>query len=299
MRLKADGANTFSFTNDGVVRGRGSADASTSAAGDGVRIGNPGNAGIAEATISNSGDILATGRQRNGTVYFDGTAQDFTLLNSGAIDARGGAGSGVSIEVGAFNGATQNGRILNSGQIIASGGLAEDSGIRLFSNEASTTFEGDISNFESGFIGRDGHGYAVLVEDNVVFDGALINDGTIDGSVLLNDGDLFLLDNSTLSLDIASLTKFDTVETTGTIIADGILDISFSGSLPTIGQEFDLFDFGFISGEFDLIQSGGIGLDTSDLFTNGTVRVASIPEPATGGLLGLALVAMATRRRRS
>ena len=72
-------------------------------------------------TLNNSGDILATGSQRNGTVYTDGTADNFTIQNSGSIDARGGAGSGVSVQVGSFNGDIQNGVINNSGLIAGSG----------------------------------------------------------------------------------------------------------------------------------------------------------------------------------
>jgi len=50
-------------------------------------------------TVNNSGSILGTGAQRNGTVYADGTANNFTLNNTGIIDAVV-AGSGVSIQVG-------------------------------------------------------------------------------------------------------------------------------------------------------------------------------------------------------
>ena len=49
--------------------------------------------------VNNSGTILATGAQRNGTVYADATAQDFTLNNlaGGLIDA------GVGLEGAAFS----------------------------------------------------------------------------------------------------------------------------------------------------------------------------------------------------
>ena len=53
-----DGANTFSLTNDGTIAGRGSASAATSAAGDGVRIGNPGDLGVADGSIVNNLSLI-------------------------------------------------------------------------------------------------------------------------------------------------------------------------------------------------------------------------------------------------
>jgi hypothetical protein len=182
-----DGANTFTLVNDGTIQGRGNALAGENAAGDGIRVGNVGNIGVAEATITNNGliasegangtvagvrfvngvsfsgtfdnagtisgiqngvyfgnavdgegadhsngvfnnlaggtissdsrafnidgigltlnnagTILGTGDQRNGTVYADGTATDFTVNNSGTIDAgEGFDGSGFAAEIGA------------------------------------------------------------------------------------------------------------------------------------------------------------------------------------------------------
>ena len=37
--------------------------------------------------VNNSGQIIGTDDQRNGTVYADSTAQDFTLNNGGLVDA--------------------------------------------------------------------------------------------------------------------------------------------------------------------------------------------------------------------
>ena len=249
--------------------------------------------------LNNTGNILATGRQRNGTVYADGTANNFTILNSGAIDARRGAGSGISVQVGSVIGDIQNGSIINSGVIFGSGDQAFDAGIRFFSPASDTIFSGDIVNAEGGFIGSTGDAAAVLFDSDVRFDGALENFGAIDGSILLSDGDLILGETSVLSLEISSLTDFDVIETTGSIFANGILDIAFGeGFLPSVGQSFDLFDFGTINGEFDLIQSGGIQLDTSDLFIGGSVSIAAVPEPSTFAVLGLSALFFTGRRRR-
>ena len=52
--------------------------------------------------VNNTGSILGTGDQRNGTVYADSTAQGFTLNNRGTIDAgEGNEGAGFSAELSA------------------------------------------------------------------------------------------------------------------------------------------------------------------------------------------------------
>ena len=252
-------------------------------------------------TLNNTGNILATGRQRNGTVYADGTADNFTIFNEGSIDARGGAGSGISVQVGSFAGDVQNGRIENSGQIFGFGNDPLDAGIRLFSNDADTVFSGDIINNNRASISGGSNSAAVLFGSEVQFDGVLDNAGVIDGSIFLSDGDLLLRDTSELFLDINSLTDFEVFETTGDLFADGTLNLSFDSFIPTIGQTFDLFDFGFASGGFDFIQADGFLLDTSDLLVGGSVTVvgAAVPEPSTFVVLGFAGLMLAGRRRRS
>jgi len=253
-------------------------------------------------TLNNTGDILATGRQRNGTVYADGTADNFTIFNSGSIDARGGAGSGISVQVGSFDGDIQNGSIENSGLIAGSGTDPFDAGIRFFSNNENTVFSGDIFNNKRATITSTDQIAAVLFDEDVQFDGALRNAGIIDGSIFLSDGDLILSDTSELFFDISSPTDFEVFETTGDLFADGTLNLSFDGFDPLVGQEFDLFDFGFASGEFDQILSDGFLLDTSDLLVGGSFTVtaiAAVPEPGTFVVLGFTGLMFAGRRRRN
>ena len=251
-------------------------------------------------SLNNTGDILATARQRNGTVYADGTADNFTIQNSGSIDATGGAGSGVSVQVGSFTGDVQSGLINNSGLIAGSGNDPLDAGVRLFGGAIGTTFSGDINNDFGGTITGGSLAAAVLIDSNVQFDGDLNNAGVIDGSIFLNDGDLNLAGTSELFLDISSLTDFEVFETTGDLIADGSLSINFENFSPLVGQTFDLFDFGFASGSFDSIQADGFLLDTSDLLVGGSVTItAAVPEPGSLAVLGLAGLMFAGRRRRT
>ena len=254
--------------------------------------------------VNNSGEILATGEQRNGTFYVDGTADNFTLNNSGAIDATGGSGSGLSVQVGSFTGDVQNGTVFNSGSIIGSGDSGLDAGIRLFSSDGSTTFSGDIFNDVDGFISADGSP-AVLVQDGVLFDGSLINAGQIDGSVSLASGDFELLDTSLLSLTIDSLTEFDTIDIADNLLLGGALELNFADPFAfEIGQTFDLFDFGSVFGSFDSISSGPLDLDFSNFSSQGTVTIAgntsatAVPEPSSFTVLALGGIILLRRRRK-
>lgn len=274
----ADGANTFSLENDGVIQGRGNGAAGTGLAGDGIRIGNPGNEGVAEVNItnrgevssegangtvagvrfvdgvgfqgeftnsgtisgvqngvyfgnadhtggsfvneaggvvssdsralnidgiglevSNQGEILGTSDQRNGTVYADGTADDFSVQNSGLIDAgEGNQGSGIGVEVGgAEDGANtivlgNAGVITGRGNADAASSLAGD-GIRIGSVGNTGTVDGSIGNITIiSSEGNNGTVAGVRVVDGVNFQGEFINLGGISGvrnGVYFGNGD--------------------------------------------------------------------------------------------------------------
>ena len=264
----ADGANTFSLTNAGTIAGRGSASAATAAAGDGVRIGNPGDSGVSDASIvnsgsitsestngttagiravdgvafqgtldnsgvvsgaqnglyfgdadhtggvvnnsgditsdsralnidgtglevNNSGNIVGTGNQRNGTVYADGTADDFSFNNQagGVVDAgAGNTGSGFGAEVGsAADGAntfslTNDGTIAGRGSASAATSAAGD-GVRIGNPGDAGVADGSIVN--SGSItseSTNGTTAGVRAVDGVAFQGTLDNSGLISGA---------------------------------------------------------------------------------------------------------------------
>ncbi len=137
--------------------------------------------------VNNSGSILGTGNQRNGTVYADGTANNFTLNNlaGGVIDAgTGNQGSGVSLQLGNADGDVRNISLTNAGTIngrgdaLASGATA---GLRLFNGAGagtSVTVNGDIDN--SGTITSETA--AALLIENVNFTGTFTNSGTLTGA---------------------------------------------------------------------------------------------------------------------
>ena len=138
--------------------------------------------------ISNSGTILGTGNQRNGTIYADRSANNYQIDNlaDGIIDAgAGNEGAGISLEIGANVDATINnqGSIQGRGQAAASGGTAGD-GIRLFGPglAPSYNFTGSISN--SGDIGSEsavGTTSGVRIANRINFQGTVTNSGDISG----------------------------------------------------------------------------------------------------------------------
>ena len=145
--------------------------------------------------VNNTGEIIGTGDQRNGTVYADATAQDFVLNNDGVIDAGGGnQGAGFSAELdeaGNDFDINNSGIIAGRGDAGAGDALAGD-GIRLertrvdgsLANPSTGTFTGTINN--SGAITSDGANGTVAgvrTVNGVNFQGTINNeeDGVIDG----------------------------------------------------------------------------------------------------------------------
>ncbi|MEM7770368.1 MAG: calcium-binding protein [Cyanobacteria bacterium P01_A01_bin.37] len=148
-------------------------------------------------TLNNFGDILGTGDQRNGTIYADDTANNYTINNSGTIDAgAGNNGAGISLSLGSdpvtatiINSGTIQGRSDNGDPLAPTSPQAGDGirleGIRGTSATGGVTFapsifSGTVTN--SGIIaaGANGSGstsgfHAV---NGVSFQGILTNEVT-------------------------------------------------------------------------------------------------------------------------
>jgi hypothetical protein len=101
--------------------------------------------------------------------------------------------------------------------------------------------------------------------------------------------------------------QFDKVAVTSMLTAGGTLQVSLiNGFIPTVGQAFDILDWGSLSGTFATLPSPA-NWDTSDLYTLGVVKFVAlgsgsgldggaVPEPTAFGLLILAALGFATRR---
>ncbi len=167
--------------------------------------------------VNNSGTIIGTGVQRNGTAYADGTANNFTLNNSGTIDA-GVAGSGVSFQLGTTDGDVRSFTLVNDGTIAGRGDAqasGASAGLRLF-NGAGTgttvTVADDIVN--NGAISSE-TGPALLIE-NVAFTGNFINSGSLIGPVAVDassalSGLTFVQNGGTLTGDFIGSAQTDSL----------------------------------------------------------------------------------------
>ncbi len=133
------------------------------------------------------GQIIGTGDQRNGTVYADGTANNFTLNNTGNIDAVV-QGSGVSFQLGVNDGDVRSFTLVNDGTIAGRGealASGESAGLRLFNGAGAgttVTVTQDIVN--NGTISSE-TGPALLIE-NIAFTGSVINNGTLTGPIAVD-----------------------------------------------------------------------------------------------------------------
>ncbi|NEP13155.1 MAG: calcium-binding protein [Symploca sp. SIO2C1] len=238
-------------------------------------------------TFNNSGDVLGTGNQRNGTVYIDGTGDDITINNQrrGVIDAgEGNSGSGVSVQVGTANGLgagiddlETSADITNQGIIQGRGDGNVPAGVRLFLGSGLTeaTFTGDITNERRGLIASEEEA-GILIESGVVFDGEIVNDGTIQGgNGLAIDaagalGEINVINNGTLLGDVSLGDGNDTfiqnsrqgVNVNG-FDGDDLLASGRGNDLFTGGLGSDTFRFGINSGQ-DIITDFEI-IDTLDV----------------------------------
>ena len=110
--------------------------------------------------INNTGSIVGTGNQRNGTVYADATAQGFTLNNSGSIDAGdGNEGAGFSVELSEAGNdftITNSGDILGRGQASAGAATAGD-GLRFERARVAGALDGTTTGLFTGTITNSGN----------------------------------------------------------------------------------------------------------------------------------------------
>lgn len=128
----------------------------------------------------NTGTVIGTGNQRNGTVYSDSTADNYSIFNGrrGVIDAgSGNQGAGISLQTGDVVGDVVTASVTNRGTVQGRGDGADGAnlagdGVRLFTSvEGSVTFQGNIDNSGSILGTQDG----VVVQDNVTLSGNIDN----------------------------------------------------------------------------------------------------------------------------
>ena len=189
-------------------------------------------------SFENQGTAIGTSDQRNGTLYVDGTGDNIAIDNrqNAIIDAgEGNNGSGISIQVGAAGVLSDGGDdletsvdIINSGTIQGRGTENVPVGLRLFvgSGLEESNFTGDITNGSFGAIASE-ESTGLLVEEGIEFTGQItnrgtisggnglaidatgatgsinfVNEGTLEGAVILGDGNDTILNRNSDDLNI-------------------------------------------------------------------------------------------------
>ena len=217
--------------------------------------------------VNNSGEIIGTGDQRNGTAYFDATANNATLnnLEGGLIDAGvGNQGSGISIQSG--DGA-RNQTIVNDGFVIGRGGALASgatAGIRAFGSSASIA-DIDITNGANGRVVSETS--AGILLEGITFTGSIQNSGDITGATAAID--------TRSALGNIAIDQLDGNLNGGVLTGAGNDELNISGNSNLSG----LIDLGAGSNEVNVLAGGvanitGDTIANSDLNVNGTLAVA-------------------------
>ena len=205
----------------------------------------------------NDGAILGTGNQRNGTVYADGTADNFEIINlaGGLIDAgSGNDGSGIAIETGSEVGDQVDGLVFNDGVVNGQG--TSDSanlighGLRFIGGagtEGTAVFTGDVVN----------NGVITASADNPLAAGISIEDVGLSETVVNNGS----ISGSEVAINATTATSSINVFNTGSIDGDVLLGSSNDVFTLTAGSSFDgALDggegFDVLNVEFDSFEAG-------------------------------------------
>jgi hypothetical protein len=212
-------------------------------------------------SVINNGAILGAGNQRNGTVYADGTADNYSFVNNGLVDAGlGNNGSGVSLQTGDVDGDVVSAIVENNGVIQGQGDASEGNqvgdGLRVFSNVEDAGFAGLIQN--NGEIAGSADSDAAVgirIDGGVDLLGAIVNDGIIRGNV-----------NAIDATEAASVTI---VNDDAGLIDGNVLLSDGDDILVDLGRIDGVIDGGggndvLIAGDGDNVIVGGVGNDFID-----------------------------------
>ncbi|MEM8698337.1 MAG: CHRD domain-containing protein [Pseudomonadota bacterium] len=238
--------------------------------------------------VLNEGEILGTGNQRNGTVYSDGTAENYVFTNTGSVDAGvGNNGSAVSLQTGDVDGDIVSAAIFNEGVFQGRGDAVEGNqvgdGLRLFTSVEDAAFAGIVQN-EGLIAGSEDSDAAagIRIDGGLEVLGAIINEGEIRGTVtaidatdagavvFVNDdagvvnGNVLLGDGEDILLDLGQI--------------NGVID-GGDGDDALIANDGDNVLVGGLGNDF---IEGGEGFDTADFSDLDVAVTVSLDENGNG-----------------
>jgi hypothetical protein len=164
------------------------------------------------------------------------------------------------------------------------GTITANSGVYLGGNWANPVGGAAVLNVNSG-------GTLISTTVNIAASGTLSGAGTIQANVQngglvspgTSPGTLQVTGNYTqnstgeLRIELASLTSYDSLATTGSMALSGKLKVTYGGYVPAFNDKFQILDASNITGSFTTLdlQSPGNSLawDTSHLYSDGNIRV--------------------------
>ncbi len=239
-----------------------------------------------------------------------GSHNTFDVLHDLANESGGTISLGYGSAMSVTDGLTNRGGVTITGDAAVYGDIdnAPNAGRLSVDNSSVGAFYGNVDN-EGRVVVTDGS--HAIFHGNVTGSGDYEGTGTVEfasnfspgsspGDVSFG-GDVEL--PGTLIMEIAGLLQgvdYDHLDIAGNFDLAGTLDVQLlDGFDPDVGDTYNLFDFGSISGLFSSLDLPTLTegrWDTSGLMADGTISV--IPEPASVALMMLGGVTLLRRRRR-
>jgi fibronectin-binding autotransporter adhesin len=309
------GSVTFANTGDLVMNapaarnGTKAATTTISGLGDtsdlviGMAVSGPGIAANTTITgITNSTTITvnnAATDSNTDSLTFTAIARALTLggTNAGDNTLRPNIGNGAAATSLVKNG---DGRWILTGNNAYTGTTTVNGGTLLVNGVHSGN--GAVTVATAGTLGGTGS-----ITGNIAVNGTLapgVNAGALNvtGNVTFNAGSTALI-----QIGGTGAGQFDELILSGALTAGGAFDVDLiNGFNPSIGNSFDVLDFGSASGTFTLALpalGAGMAWNTTALLTTGTISIVAgstaIPEPTSIALALGAMVAGRVHRRRT
>jgi hypothetical protein len=192
---------------------------------------------------------------------------------------------------------SMSGAVVNFGRNITGNGLIKSTNALA----QAVIMNGDVNGLSpTDYVEFSGYVKGVGTFNNVAFSGTF-SPGL--SPALLTVGNVLFTSSNVLDIEIGGLNRgsqYDALDITGSLLLNGQLKVTLINSFnPSLGDIFNVFD-GPMTGTFSSFNfpalSPGLTWDTSQLYTQGWLQIAAVPEPTT--LAGMVALGVATLRRK-